>query len=189
MKISLLPAVVGLTVVTGAPAYAACLSDVTKFQDRMEAYWQSANYQASEPQEPEESGADQQRQEASDDNAADKSIAERTGATTEPRTTEDARKEEEEKQARADPNAAEKATETVTEEVVETGKTIKEDGGTTTYAAGGPAEPTENWFGKPPRQGEIVSKLDEAREYANAGDENACNEALGAAQKLADEDR
>lgn len=182
MKISLLPAIVGVTVMTGAPAYAACLSDITKFQDSMEASWQSANYETPNEQEREETGPAQQRQEAADQ-AGDQSLEGRTSEAR-PRTTEDARKEDEKNQAKAESEAVQETT----EEVVGSGKTITEHGGTTTYAAGGPAQPTENWFGKPPRRAEILAKLEEAREYADAGDETACNEALGAAQKLAGEE-
>lgn len=194
MKISLLPAIVGLTVAAGAPAYAACLTDVTKFQDGIEAEWQSANYQPTagqkateQKQSAEKTEPAEQQQAAKEDQATDKSLENRTSETG-PKTTEDAKEAVEEEQAKADPEAVEEATETVKEELAENNTTIKEDGGTTTYVEGGPAQPTENWFGKPPRQGAVLAKLDEARGFAEAGDEAACDEALTAAQKLATSD-
>lgn len=183
MKSILVPAAAGLALAAALPAHAACLSDVTKFEERMEAYWQSTNY---EPTDEASNGSKQQRL-SNEDEATSESPEGRTSETA-PATTEDAKKADDEKQARANPEAAEEATDTMRKDMVENGMRIKEEGGTTTYAAGGPALPTENWFGDPPRRAQVVEKLEEAREFAEAGDEQACVETLTDAQKLASDE-
>ncbi len=64
------------------------------------------------------------------------------------------------------------------ERLTEKSKTVREAGGTTTYAPGGPARPRENWFGKPPIDPAVLKHLSDAKQEAKRGDEQACLNAL-----------
>ncbi|MGF1629471.1 MAG: hypothetical protein ACFCUT_08375 [Kiloniellaceae bacterium] len=70
----------------------------------------------------------------------------------------------------------------VEEEVVENGETIREDGGETTHADGGPAAPAENWFEDINDKAVVLTHLEAAKEAKQAGDENACLEAVEEAE-------
>lgn len=73
----------------------------------------------------------------------------------------------------------------VQEEMVEKGEAVKEGGGETVHAAGGPAEPRENWFTSGSEElGAVLTHLDAAREAQSSGDEKACIEEMQQAEKL-----
>lgn len=75
--------------------------------------------------------------------------------------------------------------EVVVEEMIEKGETVKERGGETVHADGGPAEPRENWFtSRSEELGTVLTHLDAAREAQSSGDEKTCIDQVQQAEKL-----
>jgi hypothetical protein len=70
----------------------------------------------------------------------------------------------------------------VEEEMVENGDAIRENGGETVHADGGPATPQESWFSEPTERSAVLTHLDAARQAQSAGDEKACLESVQQAE-------
>lgn len=63
-------------------------------------------------------------------------------------------------------------------------ETVREGGGVTEYAEGGPAAPNESWFTDASKDdtGTVLTHLDAARAAQQAGDEAACLDAIEQAE-------
>jgi len=74
--------------------------------------------------------------------------------------------------------------EAATEEMVQNGEAVQEDGGTTVYQEGGPATPREQWFTSEKDKASVLTHLDEARDAQGTGDEQACLESIEQAERM-----
>ncbi len=82
-------------------------------------------------------------------------------------------------------DAARSEEQVVQKEMVENGEAVQEHGGETVHAAGGPAEPRENWFTSGSDElGVVLTHLDAARDARGSGDEQACIEQVQQAEEL-----
>lgn len=79
------------------------------------------------------------------------------------------------KESRAAPSAGE-------------GETVREDGGKTEHAEGGPATPSESWFTNSDEddRGSVLTYLDTAKAAQEAGNEAACLDAVEQAEAALD---
>ncbi len=71
--------------------------------------------------------------------------------------------------------------------ILNKGKAIEEDGGTTVYAETGPATPRENWFGDSPGKAAALVKLEEAIAARESGDTEACTARIEEARLILEE--
>jgi hypothetical protein len=93
--------------------------------------------------------------------------------------------EDGEEEARgSDRPAAGSEEQVVEEELVENGERLREYGGETVHAEGGPAAPREHWFTAEPDRSAALSHLDAAKDAQRAGDEAACMEAIQQAEEV-----
>lgn len=80
--------------------------------------------------------------------------------------------------------AAPSASQDTTAPLQEKGESVREDGGETQHADGGPATPSESWFTNSNQDdtGTVLTHLDTAKAAQDAGDEAACLEAVEQAE-------
>jgi hypothetical protein len=74
--------------------------------------------------------------------------------------------------------------EAATDDMVQNGEAIQEDGGTTVYQEGGPATPREQWFTSDKDKAAVLTLLDEARDAQGTGDEQGCLESIEQAERI-----
>lgn len=84
--------------------------------------------------------------------------------------------------ADASPGAGDE--EAATNEMVENGEAVREDGGETVYQEGGPATPREHWFTSDKHEAAVLTHLDAARDAHSSGDERRCLESIEQAESM-----
>lgn len=80
--------------------------------------------------------------------------------------------------------AVEGGEEAAMDDMVQNGEAVREDGGTTVHAEGGPATPLEQWFTSDKDKAAVLTHLDEARDAQGTGDEQACLESIEQAEGI-----